>query len=200
MPEWTDTLTDDTRPFLEGAKAPTSPSPGRDPNADKLNELLGIAGESYQEQRDLAGQLGGRVPPTDPDIDKKIGEARTDLNRQEQALSQKYQPAPLMPQKEFQQFSSVLLFLAALSGMKSDTPFNTALNSFASGLKGYMQGKLDQAESDFTTFKTNFEVGMKNREMISQRLEKLIADRNLPLDVKIQQAKILSGAAGQYIK
>jgi hypothetical protein len=106
-----------------------------------------------------------------------------------------FKPQPIVDAKEFQSLSYALLGMALIGGAASKGNWLGVSASLNGAMKGYLDGNQAVAKKHYEDYQREFTSAKAREDQANKEFERILTDRKLSINEKIQQYKI---AAAKY--
>lgn len=99
--------------------------------------------------------------------------------------------------KDYQQFSTMLLGLALIGGAASHGNWLGVTKTLSGALQGWHDGKHEQAQRMLDDYKMQFDAAKAKEAQANREYEDVLGNRNLSINQKLQQIRILAAQHGR---
>jgi hypothetical protein len=101
-------------------------------------------------------------------------------------------PGPAVDPKDMQGFTSMLLAMAAIGGATSGGNWIGVAGTLTGALKGYNEGNKQAATDAYERYKTEFAAAKNHEEQANKEFDRVLKSKELSINQKITQYKILA--------
>lgn len=147
-----------------------------------------------QQQMKNAQERGvAQQPVTDKmnaAIDKPIPEYKS------QPLPE-YKPQPIVDPKQFQDFGSMLLAMAAIGGAASKGNWLGVSSALNGSMQGYLDGRHELADKDYKDYQTKFQAAVQKDNQALKEYQNVLQNRKLSLGEMFTQFQIVGAKYDQ---